>query len=154
MGRKEGRLAGEEGSLKGRKAGQKKGSSSPWRCRSGGTEGRALCLWLCRASVSPGSSCQEALMQADSPSSLLSCAANYIALFRPPKPGSNQGNIVATSSLRSQRAPAGYFLKGFCLSFLPLFLRGNLPFLGKVTGMQGFAHGAHLGVPWDSLPRL
>lgn len=31
--------------------------------------------------------------------------------------------------------PTGYFLKSFCLSFLPLFLVGNLPFLGRALGI-------------------
>lgn len=124
VGRKEGRWEGRQA---GRKAVRGKAAPCPSAAAQAAAEGRALC----RASVSLGSSCQEALMHAASPNSLPSCAANYVALFQPAKPGSNQGDIVATSSLRWQQTAAGCFLKGFCLSFLPVFLRGNLPFLGR-----------------------
>lgn len=34
-----------------------------------------------------------------------------------------------------QWRPTGYFLKSFCLSFLPVFPVGNLPFLGRAIGI-------------------
>lgn len=40
-----------------------------------------------------------------------------------------------SSSLLSEWRPTGCFLKSFCLSFLPVFPVGNLPFLGRATGI-------------------